>query len=199
MLFEKTPRLPYDVRVEVGTEPHRLEASGEGRWAGAAVEVETTLTDGRLAIAVTSSAEDLRRVILSWRVDVPAGTRVLNDHWERGYGDLEWRGLVPERRLPWYFLAYDGKATHGYGVKTGAGSLCWWQVDDGGDEGHVDPRSCLVDDGKGAQGPVIAEPQLVEVVYREALAAGHAGAKEGGSAGPALDSRDVRLLAGRFG
>jgi alpha-galactosidase len=31
--------------------------------------------------------------------------------------------------MPWYFLTWDGARCDGYGVKTGAGSLCFWQVD----------------------------------------------------------------------
>jgi alpha-galactosidase len=31
--------------------------------------------------------------------------------------------------MPWYFLAFDGKATHGYGVKTGAAAFAFWQCD----------------------------------------------------------------------
>lgn len=31
--------------------------------------------------------------------------------------------------MPWYVLVQDGNALHGYGVKTGAGALCFWQID----------------------------------------------------------------------
>jgi len=34
--------------------------------------------------------------------------------------------------MPWYFLASKGGVTHGYGVKTGAASICYWQADTGG-------------------------------------------------------------------
>jgi alpha-galactosidase len=58
--------------------------------------------------------------------------RILGDHWERSYGDLCWRVMTPERVLPWYFFTHDEATLHGYGVKTGAGALCFWQVDPDG-------------------------------------------------------------------
>ena len=35
---------------------------------------------------------------------------ILGDAWERGYGDLEWRGFVPDRVMPWYVATCDGDA-----------------------------------------------------------------------------------------
>ena len=58
-----------------------------------------------------------------------------------GYGDLEWRGLVAERVMPWYFLAHDGKATHGYGVRTQPGAFCFWTVDAAGVSLWLDVRN----------------------------------------------------------
>jgi alpha-galactosidase len=60
---------------------------------------------------------------------VPPGLRVLSDAWERSYGELGWRNVIPERVMPWYFATYDGAACHGYGVTTDARALCFWQVD----------------------------------------------------------------------
>jgi len=34
--------------------------------------------------------------------------------------------------MPWYFLAHTPAATHGYGVKTGAAAICFWQADSAG-------------------------------------------------------------------
>ena len=80
-------------------------------------------------MSVSSPGHELTHVHLRWNVDVAPGIRCLGDHWERSYGDLAWQGIVPDRVMPWYFLTWDGSACHGYGVKTGAGTLCFWQVD----------------------------------------------------------------------
>lgn len=112
-----------------------LTRSGD-RWQARDIEVTTSLRKGRngseRAVSVTASATRLTRVRLRWHGSFPSGCRYLGDHWERSYGDLEWRGLAGERQMPWYFLARHGGATHGYGVKTGAASICSWQADAGG-------------------------------------------------------------------
>ena len=113
----------------------RLARSG-GKWQGNDVEVSTELRKGKngaeAAIIVTAPKTRLTRIRLRWHGAFPAGWRYLGDHWERSYGDLEWRGLSGERLMPWYFLASNGALTHGYGVKTGAASICCWQADAGG-------------------------------------------------------------------
>ncbi|MGW3307623.1 hypothetical protein ACWDG9_13680 [Streptomyces sp. NPDC001073] len=38
----------------------------------------------------------------------PEDARILGDAWERGYGDLQWRTLQPDRALPWYALITGG-------------------------------------------------------------------------------------------
>ncbi|RYG26775.1 hypothetical protein EON82_02000 [bacterium] len=81
------------------------------------------------------------RIQLRWRGDLRSIERYLGDHWERSYADLEWRGESPNRPMPWYFMAHDGKATHGYGVKTGAGALCFWTADSEGISLWADVRS----------------------------------------------------------
>ena len=105
-----------------------LERIACGEWVRGGVRIETATTIERLAVRVASDVS-LRRVHLRWALPVPPGLQLLGDHWERGYGDLEWRGVVPERPMPWYFLARDGRRTHGYGVRTGASALAHWQVD----------------------------------------------------------------------
>jgi alpha-galactosidase len=62
-------------------------------------------------------------------MNVPSDLLVLSDAWERSYGELGWRNVIPERVMPWYFATHDGTACHGYGMKTDARALCFWQVD----------------------------------------------------------------------
>jgi alpha-galactosidase len=113
-----------------------LQADTSGVWSADGLNVETVVEQGRkgsshLRISLSGSAAT-RSLTLKWRGSFPSSTRFLGDAWERGYGDLEWRGLVPERVLPWYFFASDKGHTVGYGVETGANSLCHWKVDDSG-------------------------------------------------------------------
>lgn len=114
-------------------------------WQAADVEVTTEvkqLEAGRtLAISVASPRSPLARLQLRWLGPLPEDTRFLGDHWERSYGDLEWRSFAPDRVMPWYFLAATGQGTHGYGVKTGPNAFCFWQADAEGISLWLDVRS----------------------------------------------------------
>ncbi len=127
----RTPDLVKAV-TEAGVVP--LEETA-GTWRGSVdgggIEVGCADGDTR-RISLRAPGAAVLRLQLRWRADVPANMHYLADHWERGYGDLAWRTLVPERPMPWYFLAHDGEVTHAYGVMTQANSLCCWQVDDRG-------------------------------------------------------------------
>ena len=43
--------------------------------------------------------------------------------------------------MPWYCATFDGSLTHAYGVRTGASSFCFWQVDPEGVSLWADVRS----------------------------------------------------------
>jgi alpha-galactosidase len=109
-------------------EPVHLDRSGE-RWEGKGIAVRTEVQAAGLHVRISAPQSRPTHVHLRWEVVVPADVLVLGDHWERSYGDLHWSGLVPERVLPWYFLTRQAETLHGYGVKTGCGALCFWQVD----------------------------------------------------------------------
>jgi alpha-galactosidase len=125
--------VPDQVSVLAEGGPIKLTRSGD-RWQAGDIEVSTERRDSDhgIAVAIAAPKTRLMKVRLRWHASFPAGARFLGDHWERSYGDLEWRGLVGERLMPWYFLESIGGFTHGYGVKTGASSICCWQADDGG-------------------------------------------------------------------
>ena len=109
-------------------------------WRARDIEVPLDIRPDGLTATVCADRTPLKRMHMRWRLDVPA-MRFLGDHWERGYGDLEWRGMVPERVMPFYFLAFDGQRTSGYGVRTAPAAMCWWQVDSGGVSLFMDLRS----------------------------------------------------------
>ncbi len=115
------------------------------RWQAEDVEVTTEtkqLGAGKtLALSVASPRSPLERLQLRWLGRLPEGSRFLGDHWERSYGDLEWRGFDADRVMPWYFLAATAEGTHGYGVKTGASAFCFWQADAEGISLWLDVRN----------------------------------------------------------
>lgn len=140
MSFLDLLRLPDFVSAQTDEAFVPLQIHQAELWQAQDIEVATRVAEGRLDITVQAPATPLQRLHLRWQTPITPGLRLLGDAWERGYGDLEWRGLVPERIMPWYFLAYDGQATHGYGVETGPSALCFWRVDSAGASLWLDLR-----------------------------------------------------------
>ena len=119
-----------------------LPLAREGRrWNSSGILVETDPDANGMPIRIEAPEVPLLRLHFRWRAAIPERWRILNDQWERSYGDLEWRGVVGERILPWYFLAFDGRATHGYGVATGASCFAFWQADPAGISLWLDLRN----------------------------------------------------------
>ena len=128
-------RTPDAVAVYLEKQRVPLKRAG-ARWTGAAIEVVTeprkSAQGGELPISLIAPRDAVMKIGLRWKGSVPEAWRFLGDHWERSYGDLEWRGIVPHRLMPWYFLASDGQRAQGCGVKTGCASIACWQVDSAG-------------------------------------------------------------------
>jgi alpha-galactosidase len=101
------------------------------RFTSGQAEIEVSGPSDALAVKVSCPTALLSRVVLRWEMNFPTGTIFLGDHWERGYGDLQWRTLQPERVMPWYFAAYDqaGGDMFMAGVRTQPSALCFWTVD----------------------------------------------------------------------
>jgi len=109
-------------------------ARAGGAWTGSGIHValDSGSPGTELSIRLTSRAIALSHLHLRWKAEMPADLRCLGDAWERSYGDLEWRCIVPERVMPWYCMTYDGHVLCGYGVKTQPAALCFWQLDQEG-------------------------------------------------------------------
>jgi alpha-galactosidase len=101
-------------------------------WRHHGTEVTCLPTPDSLAIDLRAEGPCIRRVQLRWNEPQPAQALYLGDHWERAYGDLAWRTSVPERIMPWYFLAHVKGATKGFGVRTNPGAFCFWTADPAG-------------------------------------------------------------------
>lgn len=123
------------------TSERPLRLGANGRWEDAGVSA--TITPGRDAtvVALEAPATPVRKLRFRWRGQLDDVRLILGDAWERGYGDLEWRGFVPDRVMPWYFAVSDGSATHAYGVRTSAKALCYWEADAQGITLWADVRS----------------------------------------------------------
>ncbi len=122
-------RRPDRVAARFGPRETVAMQYGGGAWTCAGVRVTAEPAGGALPVAVASDGGKLSHVQLRWEGKLQSPAHMLGDAWERSYGDLEWRGMVPNRVMPWYFLIFDGQALQGYGVKTQPGAFCFWQAD----------------------------------------------------------------------
>ena len=108
----------------------RIELVRRGeRWTGERVEIETKVEGDALKSTLHSPVTPIAVVHMRWLAEVVPMLKLLSDAWERSYGELGWRNVIPERVLPWYFATFDGELAHAYGVKTDARALCFWQLD----------------------------------------------------------------------
>jgi alpha-galactosidase len=112
-----------------------------GTWSHAGTDVAFRSEADILAVEIHAEDIAVSRVILRWDTPLPADSQFLGDHWERGYGDLAWRGFVPERIMPWYFLVHGQHGTTGWGVRTGSATFCFWMADPRGVSLWIDLRS----------------------------------------------------------
>jgi alpha-galactosidase len=119
----------------------RLRPTTAGRWEGSDIVVSLLDQPGATRVQLSAPTTSIKRIHLRWRGNIDATRLILGDAWERGYGDLEWRGFVPDRNMPWYFATHDGTLTHSYGVRTGANAFCFWQADPDGISLWADVRS----------------------------------------------------------
>ncbi len=138
--FLDVRRPPDSVTAQTARGDQQLRSVG-GRWLGSGLSVSFREVPGALRAELSAPGAAVARLHLRWRGVLSAMRRIMGDAWERGYGDLEWRGFVPNRVMPWYAAAWDGQATHGYGVRTGANAFCFWQLDQGGISLWADVRS----------------------------------------------------------
>lgn len=144
-------------------EPIPLQRSGR-EWTAGDIHLQAETSGSELPIYLSAPSTQLTHLRIRWQISVNTQLMILGDHWERSYGDLCWRSIVPERVLPWYFLTYDRKALHGYGVKTGAAALCFWQLDPEG-------VSLWLNVANGGEGVALANRRLLAatIVARKGL------------------------------
>lgn len=129
-------------RVEVFTDRQNLTLTGTGgSYSTGNIHVRFKQTAEGVSVVLVSPDEPIRAVIARWHIPREASALMLGDHWERGYGDLQWRTTAPGRIMPWYMVEYDGSVCHGFGVKTAPSAFCHWQASETALSLTMDTRS----------------------------------------------------------
>ena len=94
------------------------------------INVKLNQDNEYLAIFLTAQTSKVKWIKLRWNnLSWDKNVRFLGDVWERGYGDMEWKGMNPNRFMPWYFCAKSEAKSICYGVKVRPSAMCFWQVD----------------------------------------------------------------------
>ena len=145
--------LPNKVFIQSGDQLFELSSSDKSKWTTKDVEVLVKEINNVLSVTVSSPTMPLSNVQLKWQQQFNSKAKYLNDHWERTYGDVLWEAPVTIKKLPWYFIQYDEKATHCFGVKTGAGSICYWNI-------AADELLLTMDTKSGGDGVMLGDRKL---------------------------------------
>lgn len=164
MNYFKISKVPDIIQVQTNEAWLELKPSSQSGFELDGVKVDLRKNGSGMSVYLSSEYSAVRRIVLRWEEAISTKFKFLGDHWERGYGDLEWRGMVPERIMPWYFMAFDGWNTHGYGVKTAANAMCFWQIDSSGISLCLDVRN-------GSAGVLLGNRELeaAVIVSREGI------------------------------
>lgn len=109
-------------------EEKQIYLEGKTEYICGDVKIVLSLKDDVLTAELTAEKTPVREVILGWERMAGKDSRVLGDHWERGYGDLGWKKPEESGVMPWYFMEDQKDCCLGYGVKVRPGAMCWWEI-----------------------------------------------------------------------
>ena len=130
---------------------HVLEPEGK--------RVKTEQGADGLRIWLLPGEEPVEQVRVKWSFDTSFMQKILADTWGVALADLEWVTLPLKHPAQWYFAAFDGTYTHGFGVKTGCNSFCAWDIE-------ADGVTLICDVRNGGEGVELKEAILcAEAVY----------------------------------
>jgi alpha-galactosidase len=119
---------PDEAWAQVGDQWVKLAASSGSVFTYQGIKVSIKTNGNAQAVYIESAVAELQAVRLKWKYETTGYSKILGDHWERSYGDLDWKAPEATAKNPWYVLLHDNKQTACFGVKTGANTICWWEV-----------------------------------------------------------------------
>lgn len=159
-MFNTIIRQPDFLEIQTENGWQKAEKNGE-TFNCSAAEVCLKKVNDTLDVILNETIEPVCRIRIRWYADFSNIKRILGDAAGVEIGDLAWMPIVPEKHWAWYIQCFDGVLTHGYGVKTGCNSFCFWQFDQEG-------VTLLVDVRNGACGVNLKSPlNCATVVERE--------------------------------
>ena len=139
------------------------------------INLSLNLKDNELGVRISGDKTPLKYLRLRWNFSDEEKRhdpiKILGDNYERGYSDLRWAGIEPERMMPWYMLVSNGsdrirdtagRHTEGFGVKVQCNAIITWQYDEAGISMWADIRN-------GGMGVILSRKSLdvCSVVFRD--------------------------------
>ncbi len=137
-------------RVEFELEDKKVKANNCGNQA---TFEDICLKAENGAIFLSAKETPIKKAYLRWNGKLSCGVKILGDAFERAYANLEWRGIMPERAMPWYALVNAGEETVCYGVEVQPNAFCIWHIDNDG-------VTLILDVCNGAKGVLLAGREL---------------------------------------
>lgn len=146
-------KLPDAITIQADNEWFNLESSNQNIWKYKDVVVELKLINDLVSVHVQSPTISLKTVKLSWKYPFSKTAQLLSDHWERTYGDVQWKPVDGTAKMPWYVIQHDESTTNCFGVKTGGNTICYWQA-------NADELSLSLDTKSGGDGVRLGNRKL---------------------------------------
>lgn len=166
-------RFPDYIALYTENGSDKFEFSEEIRYNDAVIS--TIISDGSMKLKISAVTTPLKYLKLRFnfteeekRTD---DVKILGDTFERGYSNLYWKGIAPDRIMPWYMLVSNGsdlnpdvsgRFTEGFGVRVQPSSFVTWQYDGGGITLWADIRN-------GGSGVILSGRELTvcEIIFAE--------------------------------
>jgi len=147
--------------AHIKNKPDNISVYIQDQWILPPSGIEIETGD---AVYVESSLP-LKYIAFTWNQQIASDSIAYNDQWERGYGDLGWNTLSPDRIYPWYTMIKEHDTVHGIGVKTRPNAFCHWQISE-------DKLTLIFDVRAGENGVSLGNrklklAELVQEVYQE--------------------------------
>ncbi len=146
-------KLPDSVSVQTDIGWFDLQSSDKNKWAYKDVVVELKPMADIISVHVQSPTIALKTIKISWQHEFAKTAQLLGDHWERSYGDLQWKSVDATAKMPWYVIEHDDNRTNCFGVKTGCNTICYWQANE-------DKLSLSLDTKTGGNGVQLGQRKL---------------------------------------
>lgn len=103
----------------------------ENAYGECPVKYDYVVGTNSAKVIVYPSGSPVKYLKLRFRGDFSSVTGVMGDKFERSgvLMPLEWRLILAENRMPWFFYVKSNDYTACYGVKTGADCFAYWFLD----------------------------------------------------------------------